>query len=494
MTKKIIVIGAGLGGLSAALMLKIRGFDVCILEQNSFAGGKAGERIKDGFRWDTGPSLITMPFVIDNLFRESGACREDYLTFETIDPLCRYFFPGNPNILNASSDPDRMVRSLSQISPQDAKHWNDFLEYTRKLYRLTADLFLYSPIHEVRDLLTFKNLLRFPSLLQIDAFRSMHKAVSHYFQDPNIRQVMDRYATYVGADPGKAPATLNIITFVEYGLPVAYIKGGIARLSEALVKRCHETGVPIRFNTPVKEILHNGKRITGVRTDNDHISTSAVVANSDAVSTFETLIRGKERTTRRLTKLEPSLSGLAFFWGVKGTYPQLAHHNIFFAKNYLEEFHHLFVTRDISPDLTVYVAVTSKKDPGHAPQGCENWFVLVNMPYLSKGHDWDAWIPEVREKVLEKLAEFGLDMRNRILTESTLDPRDIKHLYGSNRGSIYGISSNDRRTAFRRPANRNRALKGLYFCGGSSHPGGGVPLVILSGKIAAELVTRYERI
>lgn len=493
MAEKVVIVGAGLGGLSAALMLKVRGFDVLILEQNSHAGGKAGERIQDGFRWDTGPSLITMPFVIDKLFKESRAQREDYLTFNPIDPLCRYFFPGNPKILNASSDHEIMTENLSRISPQDGKNWKVFLNYTRKLYRLTADLFLYSPIHEVRDLLTFKNLLRLPSMFQIDAFRTMHKAVSRYFKDPDVQQVMDRYATYVGADPWKAPATLNIITYVEYGLPAVYIKGGIARLSEALVRRCGEMGVHIRFNTPVREILHNGKQITGIRTDNENIATSIVIANSDAVSTFNTLIRRKEKAARRLAKLEPSLSGLVFFWGIKGTFPQLAHHNIFFSKNYQQEFNHMFVTRDIPADLTVYVAITSKKDKDHAPKGCENWFVLVNMPYLSQNQDWDTWIPEIREKVLVKLTEFGLDIRENILTESILDPRDMKNLYGSNRGSIYGISSNARSTAFRRPANRNRALKGLYFCGGSAHPGGGVPLVILSGKITAELVSRHER-
>jgi len=493
MAEKVIIAGAGLGGLSAALMLKVRGFDVLILEQKSQAGGKAGERIQNGFRWDTGPSLITMPFVIDSLFKESGARRKDYITFESIDPLCRYFFPGNSNSLDGSSDREIMTANLSAISPGDAGNWNTFLDYTQQLYRLTADLFLYSPIHEARDLLTLKNLLRFPSLFQIDAFHTMHEAVSRYFKDPHICQIMDRYATYVGADPWKAPATLNIITYVEYGLPVEYIKGGIARLSEALVKRCNELDIDIRYNSPVREILHNGKRVTGIRTDNEHFSTSVVVANSDAVTTFEKLIPEKKKTTNRLAKLEPSLSGLVFFWGVKGTFSQLAHHNIFFSKNYKEEFQHLFITRDISPDLTVYVAITSKKDKDHAPKGCENWFVLVNMPYLSENQNWDKWIPEIREKILEKLAEFGLDIRKKIMTESTLDPRDMKDLYGSNRGSIYGISSNARSTAFRRPANRSRDLKGLYFCGGSSHPGGGVPLVILSGKIAAELVSRYER-
>jgi phytoene desaturase len=494
MGKKVVVAGAGLGGLSAALMLKTRGFDVLILEQNRQAGGKAGERIQDGFRWDTGPSLITMPFVIDELFRESGARRQDYLTFEAIDPLCRYFFSGNPCTLDASSNREVMRENLSRFSPEDGKQWNKFLNYTQKLYRLTADLFLYSPIHEIQNLLTFKNLSRLPALFQIDAFRSMHQAVSGYFNDPKIRQVMDRYATYVGADPWKAPATLNIITYVEYGMPAVYIKGGIARLSEALAKRCEEIGVEIRFNTPVREILHNGKKVTGIQTDNDVIPTSVIVANSDAVSTFESLIRGKDKTKKRLTKLEPSLSGLVFFWGIKGTFPQLAHHNIFFADNYRKEFHHLFVTRDISSDLTVYIAVTSKKDPEHAPGGCENWFVLINMPCLSGNQDWDKWVPEIRENVLKKLAESGLDVRENILTESIMDPRDMKTLYSSNKGSIYGISSNTRSTAFRRPANRNRDLKGLYFCGGSSHPGGGVPLVILSGKITAELVSRHERI
>jgi len=486
------VIGAGLGGLSAALTMKSLGIETEIYEQNAHAGGKAGERIVSGFRFDTGPSLITMPFVIDRLFEQTGAHRQDYLDYVPIDPLCRYFFPGEREAFDATADPEQMTENLGRLSVQDAQRWESFLRYGRGLYERTADLFLFQPIHELATLLTLKSLLRLPSLLKIDAFRSMHQAISSYFTDHRIRQMMDRYATYVGADPRKAPATLNMISYVEYGLPAVYIKGGIARLTDALTQRCAELDIPIEYHTPVRQIFHNSHHVTGLQTGEHFTGASAVVSNADAVTTFRHLIKGKNQSLHRLERLEPSLSGLIFYWGVEGKYPELAHHNIFFARNYDQEFEHLFVTQTPAEDLTVYVAVTSKKDEEHARKGHENWFVLVNMPSLAPHQDWDTWIPAIRERVLQKLLDHGLDIRNRIVAEAVTDPRDMERLYGSNRGSIYGISSNDRNTAFRRPANRNRDVKGLYFCGGSAHPGGGVPLVILSGQITGKLVKQFR--
>ena len=490
MAKRVLAIGGGLGSLSGAIRLANKGYDVKLFEKNEFLGGKMSEIRMDGFRFDTGPSLITMPFVIDELFRDVGEDRTEYLEFEAIEPLCRYFYPDG-SILDASSDLDKMIQQLAMFNGTSPFDYKKYLNYSKQIYELTADYFLYNSIHEWD---TFNNRQFLPTLLKsykIDPFRTVHQANKKFFKDSRLVKLFDRYATYNGSNPYVAPATLNIIAHVEYGIGGYYIKGGIFKLVEALEKLAEKTGVQIFKNTQVDNIEHNGEKVKGILANGELIDGDYVLDGADVVYSFDDLIGGFDSQTKKLAKMEPSISGLVFLWGVKIESENLKHHNILFSEEYQQEFHQIFDDLEAPDDPTVYIAITSKKDKAHAPDSHENWFVLLNMPYLSENQDWNTIAAKMKKRVFEKLNNIGIDIRDKIVTEKVLTPKDFEQRYFTNKGSIYGLSSNSRSAAFRRPANRSRDLKGLFFAGGSSHPGGGVPLVMLSGKIASELIQKH---
>ncbi len=487
MSHKVIVIGSGLGGLGAAILLAKKGFQVQVFEQNSKPGGKMNEIREQGFRFDTGPSLLTMPFVIDEIFAECGVDRKNYLEYVPIDPIGRYFWSDGTQ-LDASMNVSRMMAALANLSPEDAENYPSFLNYTKRIYDLTANVFLFSPIHEINKILKWQNLSKLFKIHQIDPFRTVHEGVSRFFKHPKIIQLFDRYATYNGSDPYRAPATLNIIPYVEYGLGSFYIKGGMYRLVENLVELAQQSGVVIQTGRRVDKIISQRRKIQGVQIQKDFLPADFVVCNGDVVVSYNELIEGFDSRRKKLSQLEPSLSGLVFLWGINKKFSQLAHHNIIFSDDYQAEFKQIFYEKIAPTDPTIYMAISSKKDPEHAPEKGENWFVLLNMPSLNNKIDWKMTIDPLREIILRKLKQTGLDVRNYIQYEKILTPEDFYRLYRSNGGSIYGIASNDRNSAFKRPPNRNRDIQGLFFAGGSTHPGGGVPLTMLSGKLCADLI------
>ncbi|MDZ7409686.1 MAG: phytoene desaturase family protein [candidate division KSB1 bacterium] len=488
--KHVLVIGAGLGALSAAVRLARMGFRVTVFEKNAEIGGKAGERLLHGYRFDTGPSLLTMPFVVDELFAFAGCAREQFLHYVPLEPICRYFFPDGTR-LDASSDPARMKAEIARLSAREAAQYEKFLAYSRRIYQLTAEIFLFSPFHEWRRLLRRRNWRTLFSLPLLDPWRTVHQGVARFFSDARLLQLFDRYATYNGSNPYRAPATLNIIPHVEYELGGYYIQGGMRRLVTALAQVMQHLGVELHISHRVEKILHDGKKVTGLQVEGEKVAGDYVLCGQDVVVAYEQSLEGFDRRRRQLRRLEPSCSGLVFLWGVRRTHEQLLHHNIFFSHDYRREFEEIFDELLPPQDPTIYLAITSKSDPAHAPGGGENWFVLLNMPYLSGRCDWRKEWPQVRERVLTKLRRFGLEVASAIAVEEVITPQDFYDLYLSNRGSIYGISSNRRSTAFRRPPNRSRDLEGLYFAGGATHPGGGIPLVLLSGKLAAELIAGH---
>ncbi len=489
--KRVIVIGAGLGGLSAAIHLAAGGIPVEVFEQNGLPGGKMAEHRQNGFRFDTGPSLLTMPFIFDTLFKTVGKRRQDYLDFEPVEPVCRYFYPDGSE-LDTFSDIEQMIAALEAFSPGSGRQYKRFLRYTRHIYEASADVFLFSPFQEWRSLLQRRHLAALVKLPFIDPLRTMHASVSRFFTDARLIQLFDRYATYNGSDPFRAPATLNIIPWVEFGLGGYYIRVGMFRLTEALQQLSVTMGVHFHFNQHVEKIRIKDGTVQGVDVSKRFIPAEAVVCNGDVVESYRHLLPPEAPLRSKMEKLEPSLSGLVFLWGVGRQHSKLAHHNIFFSKDYRQEFIEIFDERKPPSDPTVYVSISSKSDPEHAPAGKENWFVLVNMPYLADGQDWPRDMSRLRETVLQKLARSGFDISDHIESESTITPIDFYRNYASNRGSIYGISSNSRMSAFLRPANRSRDYRGLYFAGGSTHPGGGIPLVLLSGKMAAQLLQRHH--
>ena len=485
--KTVAVIGGGLGALSGAIRLARLGFSVQVFEKNPKIGGKVNEVVLEGYRYDTGASLLTMPFVIDELFDFAGYTLSDYLNFVPIDPICRYFF-SDGSTMDASADEAKMKMAIAQLSPDDAEAYEQFLKYAERIHDLTAEIFMFTPIHEFKKLIKPRHFWTLLRLHQIDPFRTVHQSVSRFFSDPRLIQLFDRYATYNGSDPFQAPATLNIIPYIEYGMGAYYIKGGMYRLIDALSAVASQLGVQIHTSAKVEKICHNSKRIHGVQVNGEKVPAHYVLCGADAVVAHDELIDEHPQQRERLNRLEPSLSGMVFLWGVRAEHPKLVHHNIIFSSDYEAEFEQIFKHQQVPDEPTIYIAITSKTDAEHAPADSENWFVLLNMPYLTPGQVWKKEKDRMRAVVLDKLKRIGLDITDRIEIEHIYTPEDFAELYASNQGSIYGVSSNSKTTAFKRVPNRSRTLEGLYFAGGSVHPGGGIPLVILSGKIAAALI------
>lgn len=490
MADTIGIVGAGLGGLSAAIHLALRGKHVTVYEANAAAGGKAAELRREGYRFDTGPSLLTMRFVIEEIYRVADARDDERVEFVPVDPICRYFFADGA-VLDASADEGAFREQVRVLSPSDADAVTRFLDYSQRIYDRTADIFLFNPLTELKHVLRWKNLGTLLRLPQIDPFRTVHEGVRSHFTDPRLVQLFDRYATYNGSNPYTAPATLNIIPFVEYRLGAYYVRGGVYALVRSLEAIAQRLGVEFRYDARVDRITVRTGAVTGVEVDGIHHAHDAVVSNADAVATITRLLsrtgRKSARRAARYERLEPSCSGLVFLWGVRGQHERLAQHNIFFSEHYADEFADIFQRRIPPREPTVYVSITSKADPAHAPKDGENWFVLVNMPYLTE-ENRAVDVGRVRTAVLRRLRAAGVDIEANIAFEEVITPADLEHRFAANKGSIYGVSSNTRGAAFLRPQNRISDPKGLYLCGGSAHPGGGVPLVLLSGKIAAELV------
>jgi phytoene desaturase len=491
--KATVIIGAGIGGLSAAIRLAAGGERVLILEKNDIPGGKMGHFSTGGFRWDSGPSVITMRPVLEDLFHAAGRALDDYLELIPVEPLTRYFYPDG-TVLDASSDLTRMAGQIASIDERDVEGYLSYLSYAARIHRITGPVFIYD--HPP----TPASFARVPvgEWLRADPFRTMHAAICRHVRSNHLRQLLGRFATYVGGSPYHAPATLNVIAHVELTGGVWYPRGGVYAIAGALTRLAEELGVEIVTGAPVARIeVDDHRRVRGVTlAEGEFIEAGAVIANVDVTTVYRHLLPPLPAAgsyLRQLEKFAPSCSGFILLLGVAGTQPQLAHHNILFSHNYRREFHAIFEDGVPPEDPTIYIAITSKTDADHAPANCENWFVLVNAPPLSPAFDWRKEAPRYRDLVLVRLAAGGFDVRDHILQEKMLTPLDIHSYTGAWRGALYGPSPNSRWTAFRRPHNRAREISGLYFAGGTTHPGGGVPMVTLSGKVAAEMLLSDRR-
>ena len=489
---QIIIIGAGIGGLSAAIRLAAAGKRVIIYEKNAIVGGKMGQIRRGGFRWDTGPSVITMRHVLADLFAHAGRNLEDYLTLEPVEPLTRYFYPDGV-VFDASRDWPHMAEQIAALDERDVEGYLRYLAYAARIHRITGPIFIYD------EPPTPRSFLRVPigDWLKADPLRTMHQAICRHVHSPHLRQLLGRFATYVGGSPYDAPATLNVIAHVELTGGVWYPRGGVYAIAQALAQLAGELGVEIYTGQPVTRILTAAQQVTGIAlADSSVVEAAAVVANVDVATTYRHLLPDTGRVRRRLrslTEQEPSCSGFVLLLGVEtadlpANAPTLAHHNIFFSADYQQEFDEIF-KQGIPPNQpTVYLAITGKTDAQDAPPGCENWFLLVNAPPLGPAFDWSTQADAYRRRVLNTLATFGLDLSAAIREEIMLTPADLARQTGAWRGALYGASANSRWTAFRRPHNRCPDFRGLYFAGGTTHPGGGVPMVVLSGSVAAKLL------
>ena len=486
---RVGVVGAGLGGMAAAIRLGRAGHEVTVFEQLDTTGGKAASLEASGYRFDTGPSLVTMPQVFRTLFEAAGQPLESHLTFLPLEPLCLSFFPDGA-VLRESSDLERMAQEIRRVSGRPPAVYHRYMRHAHRVWE-AGKLFLHRPIHGIlREGLSAREWL---GLVHLDALRSFHRANHAYFRDPRVVQMMDRFATFNGSDPYRAPATLCIIPAVEYGGGAYAVAGGIRRIPEAYERVARALGVRFELGRRVERILVEGGRARGLVTARDTHPMDAVVCNADVRAAYRTLLPPGDPLARRQEKLEPSISGIVFLWGMGAVFPELSTNNVFYSGDYRREFVSLFAERRVPEDPTVYVNITSKTTPEDAPRGCENWFVLVNAPPDPGGRDWSVEVERTRAALLRRVrAALGRDVEGLIRCETVITPADMEARTGAVGGSLYGIASNTRLTAFLRHPNRHPRIRGLYFCGGSAHPGGGMPLVTLSGMMAADLVLRHE--
>ncbi|MDQ3750140.1 MAG: phytoene desaturase family protein [Acidobacteriota bacterium] len=483
--KKIIIIGAGLGGLSAAVRLAKSGFDVTVLEKNETVGGKVNFVEAGGYKFDTGASLLTMRHVFEELFTFAEKRLEDYLHLTALDPICRYFWT-NGTTLDASPDLKKTENEIEKFAPEDVENFRNYLRDSENKYSIAEKTFLAHSLNDLPKLLRPKYL---KDLLAISSLKTLDAHNKNYFQSPKLQQLFNRFATYNGSSPYQTPAIFSLVPFVEFGLGAWYVRGGIYEIPKALEKLARELDVKIRINCAVEKIFIENKKAVGVRLESGEIQhADFVVANSDAVETYRNLI-DESFFNKKLDSREPSCSGFVLLLGTNKRFPNLAHHNIFFSDNYKAEFDALFVDLRPSQNPTIYVCATSKTDETQSPENCENLFVLINAPYTSDKTDWSREAKPYRDLTIKKLEKFGLeDLEKSIEFEQIITPADFENKYRTNRGSIYGVSSNGIFSAFLRVPNRAKEIKNLYFVGGATHPGGGMPLVLLSGKMASELI------
>ncbi|WP_454804089.1 1-hydroxycarotenoid 3,4-desaturase CrtD [Mucilaginibacter phyllosphaerae] len=486
--QKAVIIGAGIAGIATAIRLAVKGYAVEVYEANSYPGGKLAEFEQNNYRFDAGPSLFTMPHYVDELFKLAGKNPADHFGYQKLDVVCRYFYEDGTR-LDAYADSQKFAQELALKTGEPVAATLKHLANSRDIYSITNHVFLERSLHRLKTFLrwdTIRSIFRFP---QIDPFRTMHKANAAGFKDARVVQFFDRYATYNGSDPYQAPATLNVIPHLEHHFGAYFPDGGMYSITQSLVKLAEELGVQFRYNYKVEEIVVINGIAKGIRAKGENILADVVVSNMDVWFTYKRLLsKHPQLHPKKILSQERSSSALIFYWGIKKQFTGLDLHNIFFSADYKAEFDHIWKQQDIYHNPTVYLNISSKYKTDDAPQGCENWFVMINVP-ANNGQDWDKLIAAARKNILAKLSRLlGEDIGKLIESETILDPRSIESKTSSYKGSIYGTSSNNQFAAFLRHANRSSKVKGLYFCGGSVHPGGGIPLCLLSAKITADMI------
>jgi phytoene desaturase len=485
-SKKAVVIGAGIAGIATAIRLAVEGYAVEVFEANATAGGKLGEVKQDNFRFDAGPSLLTMPQYIDELFELAGKTSSQYFQYQKLNVICKYFYEDGTK-LTAYADEDKFEKERTTVIGEPASSSKNQIANSEQIYELTNPVFLERAFSGFKTLFTKEGFEALINLKKLDTGRTMHQANQGFFKDDRLVQFYDRYATYNGSNPYTAPATLNVIPHLEQHYGAYFPKDGMYSIVSSLVNLAIVVGVKFHYNSPVQEIVLNGKLATGIKVNGEVINADLVVSNMDIWFTYNKLLKNYPKFhPKKVLQQERSSSALVFYWGINKKFSKLDLHNIFFSADYKAEFDYIWKEKSIYQDPTVYINISSKLNSKDAPPGCENWFAMINVP-SNTGQDWDMLIAEARKNILAKLSSLlNENVGKLIITESVLDPRAIENKTSSYQGSIYGNSSNSKYAAFMRHANKSAQIKDLYFCGGSVHPGGGIPLCLLSAKIVSE--------
>lgn len=486
---RALVIGAGLGGLATAVHLARAGWSVTVVEQRDEPGGKVRRLVADGFRFDMGPTIVTMPFALDALFASAGRERRDYLELRRLDPAYRAHFPDG-TVFELSDSLSAVLAQVRAISPDDEPRWVAYLARAGRIWHQVERHFLDRLFHSWRDLLD-------PALLvagfKMDALTTLAKRVAREIRDPRLRQLLTYQAIYVGASPDEVPATYALISYLETAYGVWFPKGGMYAIAEAVARLAGELGVELRYGATVERIVVERGRARGVRlAGGEEVRGDVVISNADLHHTYGELLGATPRphmSDARLASLEPSSSAFIVYAGVARTYPGLPHHTIVFSGDYAHDLREVFVEQRPLSEPSFYVCAPSVTDPDLAPPGASALYLLAPAPYLAGGVDWDALAPEYADRLLARAEAFclpGLRAATTFLHWYT--PADFARDYHCHRGSIFGLSARANQTAFRRPAPRSRDVAGLYVVGGSTQPGGGVPMVVLGGRLVAATI------
>jgi phytoene desaturase len=484
MQKHIIIIGSGVAGLAAAVRLSAAGHAVTVLEANDYVGGKLTTQHIGRYRFDMGPSVFTMPDLIKELTALSGSSRKfEYLE---LDMICNYFYEDGTT-LNAYTDKHKFAEELKEKLGEEKQAVYDQLNYSATAYELTAELFMERSLHKLSNFLNLKTAKAILNIGKLKMNKTMNEVNSSRFKNPKTVQLFNRFATYNGSDPYQAPAIINIIAHLEHNIGAFAPKGGMHDITNHLYEISRELGAVYQLDTRVKQVKTVNDTAVGVITDKGELSADMIVSDVDIKQLYTRLL-DKKYYPEKILQQEKSLSALIFYWGIKNEFTQLGLHNILFSADGKEEFNTMFAGKKPYHDPTIYINITSKVTPGDAPVGHENWFVMVNVPHNASGEPIQ-YVQEMRQHIIAKINRvLKTDIESFIEVEYNLDPYLIEQRTGSSGGSLYGNSSNNKYAAFLRHANNSSKIKNLYFCGGSVHPGGGIPLGLLSAKIVSEMI------
>ena len=496
---RVAVIGSGLGGLSAACTLAARGYQVEVFEKNPWLGGKAAVLEEQGFRFDMGPTILIQPSVLRRVFCEAGREMSDYLEMVRLDPQWRCFFDDG-TVMDLKDDVAAMAQSLEGREPGLGGRYTAFMELSERLHTISDKFFFWKSVGSMRDTFDIGGSFQLSVLKDVLSMRlgqSVSGTIREFIKDPRVAQMLDHYVQYVGSSPDNSPAILCSIGHMQAEQGIWYPTGGTRAVPLALVRLGTELGVRFYPGTGVKRLLTTNAAITGLETETgEQHRFDAVVSNEDAVRTHRELLGGAVADSfERRREYEPACSGVVLYLGLKKRYDHLAHHDFVFSRDPHEEFRHIYDLAEPAPDPTCYLASTSVTDPTTAPAGGEALYVLVHTPFLRPKHDWSKMLPAYRQVILDKLKRTaGLtDIEERIVFERTLTPVDIHNRYRVLNGAIYGISSHGRFNGAFKPANASSDLEGLYLAGGAAHPGPGMPMVLMSGWIAADALDQRYR-
>ena len=484
---KIIIIGSGIAGLASSIRLASKGYKVKVFEANKYPGGKIKPIASKGFKFNYGPQLLTLPNLIDDLFKIAGKDPRNHFNYIKKNIHCKYFW-NNKKKFTAYSDKNMYYKELESEFNIDPETIKNYFDKCKEKYDLTYSVFLENSLHKLKTYLKLDTIKAMAQLGSLDINKSLHSFNKKYFENDHVVQIFDRYATYNGSDPYQTPGIMSVIQHLEHHYGTFIPKNGMESISKSLYDLAREIGVEFYFNEPVNEILIKNKKIFGIKTDRKEIKSNIVISNMDVFHTYEKLLPSLN-SPKSVKKNERSSSALIFYWGINATFPNLDLHNIIFSSDYKKEFEMIFRNKKISNDPTIYINISSKDINNHAPKNKENWYVMINVPW-NKNQNWKIEKAKLRKNVLNKInVTLSTDIESLIETEKIVTPHDISLDTQSYRGSLYGSSSNSKLSAFLRHPNFTNKIQNLYFVGGSVHPGGGIPLCLLSAKIVDDLIS-----